>query len=584
MKLQFSLGRVERLARQVSKTHIRPGLRRWYDARLSESAPSHASGTDSLTPAESRERNLLFSPFGARFVSFAVLVLMEWLPVSSFMHTRRGGQSGGRAVVVFLSLFLAFGYLRNRPAIRLVSDQVREFQISWRYLAFHLLAMLAFLEISALPIQGTDRGFLAILLDFAWYSSGICAIVLSGFIFLTPRLWWALLRGTGNLWVYAAAGGAFAWSFVKVSWTWWNNPSVMPVTDATFNLVRLLLRPFVPALIVDRATLSIGSPTFAVSIGDACSGVEGAGLMLTFSVIWLWLFRRECRFPRAFLVIPASIALIFLLNAVRIVALILMGSAGAPAIAEGGFHSQAGWIAFNVVALGCAFVAPRLKWLGADGGTVGQSAAETNPTVPYLLPFASILAAGMLSRAASARFEWLYPLRFAAACVALWICRRGYKGLSWRISWEAPLAGAAVFVAWLALDRGPHPDNGIASGLAALGPAARVAWLVVRTIAAVVTVPVAEELAFRGFLLRRFVSSDFEAVDFRRFTWFAVAASSLLFGVLHGGHWVAGTLAGLIYACVTIRRGSLGDAVVAHSTTNALLAAMVLTRDNWYLW
>jgi exosortase/archaeosortase family protein len=42
---------------------------------------------------------------------------------------------------------------------------------------------------------------------------------------------------------------------------------------------------------------------------------------------------------------------LFLLNAVRIAALILIGNSGARQIALGGFHLQAGWIAFNGVAL-----------------------------------------------------------------------------------------------------------------------------------------------------------------------------------------------------------------------------------------
>ena len=63
-------------------------------------------------------------------------------------------------------------------------------------------------------------------------------------------------------------------------------------------------------------------------------------------------------------------------------------------------------------------------------------------------------------------------------------------------------------------------------------------------LAATVTVPIAEELAFRGFLLRRFISPDFEAISFQTFSWFALLASSVIFGLLHGQRWIAGTLAG----------------------------------------
>jgi membrane protease YdiL (CAAX protease family) len=55
------------------------------------------------------------------------------------------------------------------------------------------------------------------------------------------------------------------------------------------------------------------------------------------------------------------------------------------------------------------------------------------------------------------------------------------------------------------------------------------------------------------------------------------------FGALHG-RWLAGTLAGLCYALALYRRGRLGDAVLAHATTNALIAADVLATGTWSLW
>jgi CAAX prenyl protease-like protein len=205
-----------------------------------------------------------------------------------------------------------------------------------------------------------------------------------------------------------------------------------------------------------------------------------------------------------------------------------------------------------------------------------------NPTAAWVLPFVAILAAGMASRALSARFEWLYSLRLLAAVIALWFFRRKYAGLDWRVDWTAPSAGLLVFVIWIGLDhsvRGPMPP-----ALAAAPSVAAVGWLTLRVLGAAVTVPIAEELAFRGFLLRRFISADFDAVSFRRFSLFALLASSLIFGVLHGNRWLSGSLAGIIYALTVMRRGRLGNAVVAHATTNALLALDVLIFHHWDLW
>jgi hypothetical protein len=88
-------------------------------------------------------------------------------------------------------------------------------------------------------------------------------------------------------------------------------------------------------------------------------------------------------------------------------------------------------------------------------------------------------------------------------------------------------------------------------------------------------VPVVEELAFRGFLLRWLVSPEFERIPPRAWTWWAVLLSSLGFGALHS-HWILGTLAGLAFALARLRRGRLGDAILAHALANAGIAVAVL--------
>jgi len=57
----------------------------------------------------------------------------------------------------------------------------------------------------------------------------------------------------------------------------------------------------------------------------------------------------------------------------------------------------------------------------------------------------------------------------------------------------------------------------------------------------------------------------------------------MLFGALHG-RWLGGTLAGMAYALALYRRGEVVDAIVAHATTNALIAGFVLATGSWSLW
>ena len=166
------------------------------------------------------------------------------------------------------------------------------------------------------------------------------------------------------------------------------------------------------------------------------------------------------------------------------------------------------------------------------------------------MPLLMILAAAMVSRSVSGGFEWLYPLRFFAAGAALWFFRRKYAELDWSFGWLGPIVGIAVFGIWLSLDlaAGVRTESSIAGGLASLTAGPRFTWLVLRTLAAVVTVPIAEELAFRGFLIRRLMSADFESLSVRSFSYVSLLASSIVFGLLHGDRWLAGTVAGLLYA------------------------------------
>lgn len=65
--------------------------------------------------------------------------------------------------------------------------------------------------------------------------------------------------------------------------------------------------------------------------------------------------------------------------------------------------------------------------------------------------------------------------------------------------------------------------------------------------------------------------------------WFAIAGSSLAFGLLHGA-WMAGTLAGTPVRRARYRHGRVLDAVLAHMVTNALVTAYVLLTAQWVYW
>jgi exosortase E/protease (VPEID-CTERM system) len=485
-----------------------------------------------------------------------------------------------RGTVGFAVIFATFAYLKNKPAIERLSDQFAGAPVGWGFLAAHA-ALLGIFGLLTSIINGSPD-FYPDLVAVGWMAAGISAIVFGVLAFVPLSIWAKTVRSTGLLWLYALVAIVLACLIGGASQSLWR-----PAGRITFWLVDSLLGLFSSNVFSNPSTMIIGTSTFRVEIAPQCSGFEGAGLILIFGVVWLWLFRSECRFPQALLLIPAGLALIFLLNAVRIAALILIGNAGAPQIALGGFHSQAGWIAFNVVALGFSVAARNIPWVVVrESRPQPTEKLAENSTAAYLVPFLAILGAGMLASAAAGGFEWLYPLRFFAAAGALWVFRGRYVGLNWKVSWFGPAVGVLVFGIWIVLDRftNGHALNTMPAALIKAPGSARVAWIVLRVLTAVVTVPLAEELAFRGFVFRRLISADFEAVSSSKFTWLALGVSSLIFGILHGERWLAGTLAGALYAMAMVRRGRIGDAVAAHAITNALLAAYVLAFSAWSLW
>jgi CAAX prenyl protease-like protein len=195
-----------------------------------------------------------------------------------------------------------------------------------------------------------------------------------------------------------------------------------------------------------------------------------------------------------------------------------------------------------------------------------------------------LLIASMFAAALTSGFPALYPLPVLATAAALWHFRAAYRSLPWSWSWQAPAIGAVVFAVWLALEpNDASAGDRLRSGLLGWPTWLAGLWVAFRVIGSIVTVPLAEELAFRGYLLRKLVRSDFESVDPRRFSLFAFSLSSALFGLLHE-RWLAGTIAGALFALALYRRGRIGDAVVAHATSNALIAATVLIDGRWGLW
>jgi len=453
----------------------------------------------------------------------------------------------------------------------------------WRVapLAVHAIFLTTFTALSASLFESDAAALPQLpLRTVAWFIAGAGTLVAWSLAVFPISHWRAAARAAGIKLVWAAIAGAAIWSAGFVTEQLWHS-----LARYTFAVVEWTLRLIYPSTISDTARLVVGTPTFKVSIAPECSGYEGIGLIIGFLSVYLWLCRRELRFPAALVLLPIGAVTIWIVNALRIVALVAIGTSGWPAIARGGVHSQAGWISFNVIALAFVGVTMRGGFFQRARNTRDAVTPSDTATTAYLGPFAAMTATAMLTGALSAGFDWLYPLRLLVVAGVLWAFRKQYAEMRWSASPISIAIGAATFVMWVALlPSEPGAKDLWPAALSSVPVATAGTWLAARGIGYVVAIPIVEELAFRGFLGRRLVSADFQSIPAGRFSWLPFLASSVLFGAMHGHLWIAGTLAGMAFALALYRRGAIGDAVQAHATTNGLLMLYALATGHWSAW
>ncbi len=394
-----------------------------------------------------------------------------------------------------------------------------------------------------------------------------------------PFCVWQLL--VARCWLGMLAGGVLGsviWGAGELSDQFW-----VPLGRSTFSTVSAILAHLIPNTVYNASEFRIATPGYEAIIAPACSGYQGIGLILSFLVLYLWLFRNHLRFPRALLVLPVGILVSWVLNIARLVCLILLGTYVSKDIADGGFHSQAGWLAFNAAALGLVALTHRSRFFAADPK---GNANSVNPTSVYLLPYLAMIAIGMLTTALTPGFDYLYPLRFLIVGLVLLCYSQQYARWPWSWSWSAAFIGLVAFLIWMALEPAPAPgaNDKFSERLWAMPEGAALGWLIFRVLGSTLTVPLAEELAFRGYLTRRLIVSEFEKLPPGDFTWTSFLLSAALFGILHPGRWQEGVAAGMLYAIALYRRGRICDAVLAHATTNGLIAVYVLITRSWSFW
>lgn len=353
------------------------------------------------------------------------------------------------------------------------------------------------------------------------------------------------------------------------------------LSTITLLASRFLLNGYDADLVtLDIQNKILGLGDFVVEIAPVCSGYEGMGLITGLSALYLYVYRREFKFPNALLLLPAGALIAWLLNCARIAALIIIGYTWSPQVAVGGFHSNAGWIGFILTACVLLFVAGKCRWF-TNRFTAQRPAFSMTSEIALLLPFVVLMATILVTSALSSHFDFLYPMRVVVVGLAI-IWSWKYLDLSdFHLRLEPVLTGVAVAGLWILMSPADNAGNrDIHHVLAGLSGVMGSLWVVFRILGSVLIAPIAEEFALRGYLLAKLSGSSAVTKGRIPIVISAVVISAVSFGALHDS-WLAGIIAGLAYAVVRLRTAHLGHAITAHAMTNLIICVFALVSGNW---
>lgn len=218
--------------------------------------------------------------------------------------------------------------------------------------------------------------------------------------------------------------------------------------------------------------------------------------------------------------------------------------------------------------------------------------AKLARVLPFLAFIGLLALRGLLpdgTHAGGIDLRWLYALQAGVAAALLLWCWREYGELAHAPRVADVLLAVAVGLAicwlWVALDE-PWMRVGTPSvSFRPIDGEGAPLWglIAVRWLGAALVVPVMEELFWRSFVMRWLQRHDFHEVDPRTVGLRAVLLSTFVFMLAHT-EWLAAVIAGLAYAWLYRRTGSLWPSVIAHAVTNGMLGAWVVLGGHWSYW
>jgi CAAX prenyl protease-like protein len=224
---------------------------------------------------------------------------------------------------------------------------------------------------------------------------------------------------------------------------------------------------------------------------------------------------------------------------------------------------------------------------------------KSHPALAFVLPFVLYLLGVTLAAKAGPYYPWAYASVAALVAIACWYLLRGralfavhgrigmpilvgFVGVSlWIFLCELKLEQsiAAYLPEWLrgAERKGFNPFEQLKS------PWATWSFIAARLFGIAIIVPIAEELFWRGFLLRWLIGDEWEELSIGTCTPKSFLLVTLLFTAAHP-EWFAAAAYCVLLNFYVWKTKDLWGCIVAHATSNFALSIYIMATGSWWLW
>ncbi|HYE18672.1 MAG TPA: CAAX prenyl protease-related protein [Tepidisphaeraceae bacterium] len=236
----------------------------------------------------------------------------------------------------------------------------------------------------------------------------------------------------------------------------------------------------------------------------------------------------------------------------------------------------------------------------ASPTTKGPRQSPVRDDLAYMLPMGTflllIMAGGWLGTetdAGNTAYPWAYAARALIVAVMLWLFWPAYTRIRWDYWWLGLVVGVVGIFQWVGMQLWLQNNfevfrpSGVAFNPDAFfkDDVSRWLFIAVRIFGAVLVVPVMEELFWRDFCWRSVIApNDFKLAEVGEWDWKAFVVVPVIFSFVHLNWLLTSIVWAFMVGGLLAYTRSLGACIVAHATTNLLLAVYVLRTKQWFFW